>query len=720
MLKRSRSRGEMKAKSLRPGMHSHLARYSPANAGSLQSLVQALSTHPKSVPSDTCPPRQTADIQQQVEEAFGSLVDALRPEHSVLRALLDALPVGVWIVDGSGHILYGNLAGQAIWGGAQLVDTEHFGRYRAWWSATGRPVTAEQWAAARAVTRGETVLDQQVEVESFDGTRKTILNSAVPVLDHGRILGAVVLNQDITDRRLAQAEHERLRAALDQAGEIVFTTRPDGTIEYVNAAFEAVTGYAREEVIGQTPAILESRKQRPEFFADLWQTINGGQTWRGRMTNRRKDGTHFIQDATICPILDASGHVVNFVAVARDVTEHLQMAERLVTSQKMEAVGTLAGGVAHDFNNLLSVILGYTRLASAQLSDADPIREDLAEIARAGERAAVLTRQLLAFSRKQVLEPRVLQCSEVIEGLASMLRRLIGENIKFELRMSPDTANVLADPGQLEQALMNLVVNARDAMPNGGTLEISTGNIELDEEYCLEHAGTAPGDYVRVSVADSGCGMDAPTLERVFEPFFTTKPKDKGTGLGLSTVYGIIKQSGGSISLDSQLGVGTVVSVFLPRQTANAAPYVAKGKEVHHLRGSETILVVEDEGAVRRSTVRLLRSAGYTVLEAANGHEAIQICGTHPGTIHLLLTDVIMPKMTGVELATILSQAHSGLRVLFMSGYPDDAIGSSGALGEATHFLNKPFGVQELELKVRQVLEGASAETPRPISVPNA
>jgi two-component system cell cycle sensor histidine kinase/response regulator CckA len=397
----------------------------------------------------------------------------------------------------------------------------------------------------------------------------------------------------------------------------------------------------------------------------------------------------------------------------RDVTERkLAQAERerleeqSRASQKLEAIGSLAGGVAHDFNNLLSVILGYTAFAAERLRDGDPLKSDLLEVERAGNRASALTRQLLAFSRKQVLRPVPLSLNQVATGLEKMLRRILGEDIDFALKLAPGLGLTLADPGQVEQVLMNLVVNARDAMPGGGGLTIETSNVEVDEEYAVRHVAVKPGAYVQLAVSDTGCGMDQPTMARIFEPFFTTKEKGKGTGLGLSTVYGIVKQSGGNVWVYSEPGQGTTFKIYLPREPSVAAEAAIKpSPEPHQASGTETVLVVEDEEALLRIAVRALEAAGYTVLQAANGEGALETSARHAGDIHLLLTDVVMPRMNGELLARELSKTRPSVKVLYMSGYSEGAVGHQGMLDPGTQLLAKPFTSAGLTRKVREVLD---------------
>jgi len=393
----------------------------------------------------------------------------------------------------------------------------------------------------------------------------------------------------------------------------------------------------------------------------------------------------------------------------RSEVEREKLEEQLRTSQRMESIGRLAGGIAHDFNNLLSVILCCTEYAITNMREDDRIRDELLEVKKAADRAATLTRQLLAFSRKQVLQPALLNLNQIASGIEKMLRRILGEDIDYAQVLAQDLGAVWADPGQIEQVLMNLVVNARDAMPEGGKLTLETSNVDLDADYAARHVAVKPGAYVQLAVTDTGSGMDAKTKAQIFEPFFTTKEKGKGTGLGLSTVYGIVKQSGGNIWVYSEPGQGTTFKIYLPRVEAavEVAPVVKAAAA--RAPGDETILVVEDEAAIRDIAKRILELAGYTVLTAASASAALLACESNASEIHLLLTDVVMPQMGGRVLAERLAVLRPGMKVLYMSGYTDDAIAHHGTLAPGTHFIAKPFSAADLTAKVRAVLESDSS-----------
>ena len=478
-----------------------------------------------------------------------------------------------------------------------------------------------------------------------------------------------------------------------------------GAIEYVNPAFSRITGYSREEVLGQNPRILKAGKQNPEIYEQLWATILKGEIWHGELINRRKDGSFYTEQINIAPVRGGRREITHFIANKQDVTARKLLEQQVTQAQKMEAVGRLAGGVAHDFNNLLTIINGYAQLLTDRSSPQDPRWGIFEEIQMAGERAASLTRQLLAFSRRQVMEPRVLDLSSVLANTEKMLRRLIGEDIELVATLDPGLGLVKVDPGQIEQVVLNLAVNARDAMPEGGKLFIETSNVELDEDDVRRNPNMEPGKYVMVAVSDTGCGMDQETQAHIFEPFFTTKEKGKGTGLGLATVYGIVKQSGGSIWIYSEPGRGSTFKIYFPcveEALSRSEPAEVRTKPA---KGKETVLVVEDEAGVRTLVCETLKSKGYKILQAEGAAQALKIAGQHTKPIHLLLTDVVMPETGGKELTKRLTTLHPETKVLYMSGYTDDAIVRHGISAGSMAFLKKPFAPNALVRKIREVLK---------------
>ena len=522
----------------------------------------------------------------------------------------------------------------------------------------------------------------------------------------GNLYGRIWYFRDITERKRSEAEHIRLVTAIEQSAEAVMITDTKGVIEYVNPAFTWITGYGREEALGQSPRILKSDKQDRAFYQQLWATILKGEIWHGEIINRRKDGKLYTEEVNITPIREARGEITHFIATKQDVTERKSMEEQLHHAAKMEAVGRLAGGVAHDFNNLLTIINGYTELLLETPASEIKPGAFLNEIKNAGERAASLTRQLLAFSRRQVLAPQVLDLNGVVSNVEKMLRRLIGEDVELRTVLDRSLGRVKADPGQIEQVIMNLAVNARDAMPSGGTLTIETSNVELDHTFTRSHVRAKPGPHVMLTVSDTGVGMTDETKARIFEPFFTTKEKGKGTGLGLATVYGIVQQSEGIIWVYSELGQGTVFKIYLPAVSEIPAAEGHAKPETAAASGSETILVVEDEEGVRSLVRTALESVGYKVLVTDGAASALATCAEYDGPVHLLLTDVVMPQLSGPLVAEKLTSLRPGIKVLYMSGYTDDAVVHHGVLSHEMPFIQKPFSPAALRKKIREVLSG--------------
>jgi hypothetical protein len=518
------------------------------------------------------------------------------------------------------------------------------------------------------------------------------------------------VTQALADKRLrAERNHTRgqLHALLEFVPDAVVVVDRDGKIVQVNAQVERLFGYGREELLGrQIETLVPARfhASHPAHRVRFHATPHNRPMGAGLdLYGMRKDGTEVPVEISLGPLQTQEGMLV--IAAIRDITARKSLESQLRQAQKMEAIGNLAGGIAHDFNNLLTVINGYSTMTLQLLKTDDPVRPNLEEIKEAGDRAASLTRQLLAFSRKQILEPKVLDLNAVVTNLDKMLQRLIGEDIALQTALAPALGRVKADPGQIEQVLMNLAVNARDAMPQGGRLTIETTNVELDGHYAAQHVAVPPGLYVMLAVSDTGSGMDTETQAHIFEPFFTTKGQGKGTGLGLSTVYGIVKQSGGYIWVYSEPGLGTTFKIYLPRVDAQAEALEPHSSRQESLQGTETILLVEDEERVRRLARAILAGHGYSVLEAPNGAEALRISEQHGGAIHLLVTDVVMPGMSGGELASRLIAKHLHMKVLFVSGYTDDAIVRHGVLQAGIPFIQKPFTPSTLARKVRDVLD---------------
>lgn len=608
----------------------------------------------------------------------------------------------VYVHDLDGNLLAFNRAGEVITG---------YSREEALTMNVKQIVAPEYLQTVQkmidAKLRGLPRTTYEVQLVRKDGSRIFVEVSSQVVYQNGQPFAVEGIARDITERKKIEAERDRLIKALEHSADAIVITDADANIQYVNPAFERMTGYSRGEVIGQNPRILKSGKHGPDFYKDMWDTITRGDVWTGRITNRRKDGSLYLERCTISSVRDGSGRIVNYVAVKRDITERVALEERLRQSQKMEAVGQLAGGIAHDFNNILTAISGYSDLLLRNLKDGDPKRTYAEEIKKASARAASLTQQLLAFSRRQVISPKIVNLNHIVKDMARMLERVIGENIDLVTQLSEDLWNVKVDPGQIEQVIMNLSVNAKDAMPGGGKLIIETANVHLDEEYAKTHAPMQPGPYVMLAVTDTGCGMDAETLSHIFEPFFTTKEKGKGTGLGLATVYGIVKQSDGYIWVYSEPGKGTTFKIYFPPVWEELPEEDTSERHVGDLTGRETILLVEDEYSVRQLLKNVLETHGYKVLDAGNGEDALAVADEYEGEIHLLITDVVMPGMGGPALSEKLLQTRPSVKVIYMSGYTNDALLHHGDLKEGTAYLQKPFPLNSLVEKAREVLNGS-------------
>jgi PAS domain S-box-containing protein len=629
--------------------------------------------------------------------------DSLKEAETRFRMVAENLGEGIFITDLDDLILYLNSRMAELIG---YTREEVLGK-----NGYKFLLPPDEWPAflKRNGQRGEGLSGRyEMRVRRKDGTWIWLEVNAAPYRNPaGEIVGTIAANTDITERKSAgdalRESEERYRDLVENAHDIIYSQDLDGHYTSMNQAGEQITGYTLEEAL----ALNVTQTVAPEFLAKaremLARKLSGENVTAYEMEIIAKDGHRITVEANT-KLVFQDGVPIGVQGIARDVTQRKQLEDQLRQSQKMEAIGQLAGGVAHDFNNLLTAINGYSALALQRIDENHPVRGYLEEVKKAGDRAANLTRQLLAFGRKQILQPLAINMNDVVTDMNKMLQRLIGEDIRLTAKLDPALKKIKADPGQVEQVLVNLVVNARDAMPQGGKLTIETATVELDSEYANKHVGFAPGNYVMLAVSDTGSGMDGKTQARIFDPFFTTKEKGKGTGLGLSTVYGIIKQSGGNISVYSELGHGTTFKVYLPGLAA-APPKAEAPVENAVVGGSETILLVEDEDVVRGLARKILEHAGYNVLEASRGAEAFQLCQEQAQPVDLLLTDVVMPETSGKEVADRLSKEQPGLRVLFMSGYTDEAIVHHGVLDSNVEFIQKPFTPAALVRKVREVLD---------------
>lgn len=636
--------------------------------------------------------------------AFKSNEDALRRERDWAAAVVDTVASLVIVLDHQGRIVGFNRACEET---AGRTFEEVRGRF--FWDALQPP---EEIAAVKVVFEdlraGRFPNQYENHWVARDGSRHLIVwaNTALVASD-GSVEFIIGTGTDLTGRRLTEDELRRanhmLRVVIDTSPLAIVTMDFSGNVRSWNRAAERMFGWLEQEVLGKPFPIVPEDDEA--FFRHNLDRLQRGETIAGiERQRRRKDGTLVDVALWNAPQLDAEGHVIGGISVIADMTDRKRLEEQFRQAQKMEAVGRLAGGVAHDFNNLLTVIGGYTQMLLEATQPDHPLRPSLEEIDRASASAATLTQQLLAFSRRQIATPRVFDLNQLVAGLDKMLHRLIGEDIELVTLCPPQLPSVKVDAGQIEQVLMNLVINARDAMPRGGTITIETGVETFDER---SPDGIGPGRYVVLSVADTGRGMTEETKLHIFEPFFTTKGRGKGTGLGLSTVYGIVKQSGGEGTVASSPGEGSTFRIFLPAVDRAAAASVNGAPAPERKRGTETVLLAEDEPALRNLIRGILEGRGYSVLLAADAREALEWCERHTGPIHLFLTDIVMPGMSGQDLAALVTRLRPRLKVLYMSGHTDHAILEHGVFDSGIAFLRKPFTPEILLSKIREVLDAS-------------
>ncbi|HLZ91374.1 MAG TPA: PAS domain S-box protein [Candidatus Acidoferrum sp.] len=563
----------------------------------------------------------------------------------------------------------------------------------------------------------------EYRVRHKDGSWRVLESTASAIRNSkGQPENLVIINRDVTERRrsaeaLRQSEAS-FRSVVEDAPYGIYRARLSGELVLVNSALEKMLGYSSHEELLRTN-LASSVYRYPLEHQKLNETLLHQESFKDLEVEwKRKDGAPITVRCSGCPIKDETGALAYIEVFAEDITERRTLERQLRMAQKMEAIGRLSGGIAHDFNNLLGVIIGYSQVLKRNLGSEHTSFEHAEEIEKAGQRAVSLTRQLLAFSRQQVLEPVDLNLNTLVSDMEKMLPRLIGEDIALKLELETSLSQVKADPSQIEQVILNLAVNARDAMPDGGKLLIQTANVNLDTAYTHSHPGSRVGSYVMLRVTDTGTGIDPEIQSQIFEPFFTTKERDKGTGLGLATVYGVVKQSGGYIAVDSEKGKGASFSVYLPRLEHPAVLAAPQASAPMNTRGSETILLVEDAEPLRKLAEMFLKESGYHILSAADGQQALQIARQNPGPIRLLLTDVVMPGMNGRVLGERLIPSQPGMKVLYMSGYTDSFIAGHGVLEPGTHLLHKPFTQETLTRKVRELLDAEcdSSEKKQPAS----
>jgi len=644
------------------------------------------------------------DITQRVKAH-----EALRRSEAIRNIALESAQLGEWQIDLRTGTAQRSLSHDRIFGYSEILPEWNFDIFMKHVHSEDRERVAKSY---KECLEQETKWDFECRIIRSDQDIRWIWARGTHYKDASgkstHVMGTV---EDITERKRAEERMCHLAQAVENGAELIAIADPDGRISFANRALLHATGYQESEIVGQPFRImLISRNNPPGLDEEIRaRTIFDG-AWRGECLCRRKDDSEFPVFLSSGQIKDSRGLVIGIFGIAQDITDRKNLEKQLVVSQKMEAVGLLAGGIAHDFNNLLGVIIGYSEIFEQRLSQNDPLKPKAEQIKKAGQRAASLTRQLLAFSRQQVIEPTVLDLNAVVVDTLKMLQRLIGEDIELVVDSSPELGLVKVDKGQIEQVIMNLAVNARDAMPQGGKLTITTTNVELDEVYARLHPPALSGSYVMLGFSDTGCGMDHETQTRIFDPFFTTKEQGKGTGLGLSTVFGVVKQSGGYVYVYSEPGMGATFKIYLPRVGETDRKSETRSGPYAIARGWETVLLVEDSQPLRDLAQELLEESGYTVLEASNGVDAIRIAEQYQRPIHLLMTDVVMPGMNGRILAERMTSSRPGIKVLYMSGYTDDAIVNHGVLNSGIALLQKPFTKESLSSKVREVLGVADEE----------
>jgi PAS domain S-box-containing protein len=637
--------------------------------------------------------------------AYGNTDPRLQSSEEKFNAIFDYADLGIAMLDYKGYMIRANPTFQRLlsFKDDSLTNLAIEKLFRSEEAASISLIRDEIFQGRRKLFKAEASLQRA------DGSSLQADLTFSPVHDQaGKVQHIMIMVNDLTPRKKAEAalrrSEDRYRRFFndDLTGDYLATV--DGRIIVCNMAFCRIFGFPNIEEAKQSSIIklFTDPQQLLSLLAEI-QKIRRLDNYELKLQSCQGEPRYLI--ANIVGLFDARNQLTGIRGYLFDISPYKKIESQFMQAQKLGAIGRLAGGVAHDFNNLLSVINGYSQLALEKISESDPLRVQVEMIFKSGQRAEALTRQLLAFSRRQMLQPKIMDLNEQICDLEKLLNRVIGEDIQLVVRIHPALARIKADPSQMEQVIMNLALNARDAMPEGGVLTIETNHITLSDHYIRHHPTMQPGSYVMLAVSDTGTGMSSEVQARIFEPFFTTKPEGQGTDLGLSTVYGIVKQYGGFTWVYSEVGKGATFKIYLPVAESHPVALKSTIAEDASLEGSETILIAEDDGNVRVMVESLLSEQGYSVLTAQNGDEALKIAARHPSTIHLMITDVMMPEMNGNDLARQLSNARPEMKVLYVSGYTDDAITYHHLLDSDAHFLQKPFDTDELVLRIRQMLD---------------
>ncbi|MEW6367607.1 MAG: response regulator [Acidobacteriota bacterium] len=647
--------------------------------------------------------REERELVEDLARQLGVMMERQRAEARVQRErqrfneILEKLPVMICLLTPDHHVPFAN-----------RCFREHFGESHDRRCFEYIFHRTEPCPECQAFTPLKTHVPHHWEGVAPNGSYLDIHNFPFADVDGSPLI--LEMDIDITDRKRAEealaSSEARFRSFFEGAPDYCYMLAPDGRILDVNKAALAALGYDKSELVGQPVRQIYAPESQHavEQALDEWRRTGSIEGRELQIISKQGAQRSVILD--VASVRNEEGALLYSISTQRDIAERKKLEAQFIQAQKMESVGRLAGGVAHDFNNMLSVILGRAQLCLDTVDPAQPLHGDLQEILKAARRSADLTRQLLAFARKQPAAPKVLDLNETVEGMLKMLRRLVGEDIDIAWLPGHGLWPVMIDPAQIDQILANLAVNARDAIAGTGKLTIETEKVVFDESYCASHVGMVPGEYAMLAVSDDGCGMEKGVLEHVFEPFFTTKAAGQGTGLGLATVFGIVKQNEGFINVYSEPGEGSTFKIYLPRHQGKAGTLSPNEAEAPPRGGTETLLLVEDETAILQVGKRMLERLGYTVLTASAPGEAIRIAEQHAGVIHALITDVVMPEMSGRELADRLSSSRPTLKQLFMSGYTDNAVAHRGVLQEGVHFLQKPFSLRDMAAKVREALEG--------------
>jgi len=646
--------------------------------------------------------------------------------EQINKTVINSSPIGISVRDKNGTLLLHNESWKVIWG---LTDAEVRDYYKPRdkfdFNENDSYLDNLNDGVKDIYINGGSFYISEIETKKRKNKNIEWISQYFYAIknDIGEVEKVVIFTTDITEKKrseriISDGEKNlfRLASVIEQSNDSVVITDLDGIIEYVNPAFEITSGYSQEEVLGKNPNVLKSGEQNLQTYKDLWNTITSKRIWFGSFVNMNKDGALFYERVTIFPILDDENNIINYAAIKHDITKERKLEEQLQQSQKMESIGTLAGGVAHDFNNLLTVINGHCQLGQLKVKSNDErALEDFSAIFEAGKKATTLVRQLLAFSRKESIKTKVLNLNNLIANLQKMLRRLISEDIEIKINLTPNILEIKADPGQLEQLLINLVVNARDAIIERQKTDkravksilIETGqSLGAESSYFQDEPIDTTTQYVTFSVTDTGCGMDSETKKKIFEPFFTTKESGKGTGLGLAMVYGVVKQNNAEISVYSEINKGTTFSIYWTGVEGQVDIEEEEDENFSELRGCENILLVEDDELIRRFASEALFSLGYNVIEAGDGEEAFNLLKVNEKIrFDLILTDLVMPKMNGKELANLSSELFPDIKVLFVSGYTKDYLIQSEFFMEDSEFMHKPYSVIDLAKKVREVLD---------------